>query len=61
MKLLLCAIDEKAEKLGLKIDVSKTKSLATSDSLLILKCKDKAIEKSMNLSASEVGLIITVK
>ena len=45
LQLLLDAIDEKAEKMGLAVNVSKTKSMATSDSPLILKCKNKTIEQ----------------
>ena len=45
LQLLLDAIDEKAEKVGLAVNVSKTKSMATSDSPLILKCKGKAIDQ----------------
>ena len=45
LKPLLDAIDEKAEKMGLGLNVSKTKSMATSDSPLILQCKDKTIEQ----------------
>ena len=45
MQLLLDTIDEKAVKLGLIVNPSKTNSMATSDSLLTLECKDKAIEQ----------------
>ena len=45
LQLLLDAIDQKSEKMGLVVNVSKIKSMATSDSPLILKCKDKTIEQ----------------
>ena len=44
LQLLLDSIDEKPEKMGLAVNVCKKKSMAKSDSPLILKYKDKTIE-----------------
>ena len=43
--MLLDAINEKAEKVGSTVNVSKKKSMATSDSPLTLECKDEAIKQ----------------
>ena len=44
LQLLLDAIDEKAEKVGFIVNVTRIKSMAASDSPLTMKCKDKPIE-----------------
>ncbi|KAK2713090.1 hypothetical protein QYM36_011699 [Artemia franciscana] len=49
LQLLLDAVDEKAEKIGFAANFIKTKIKATSDSPLILKCKDKTIEQVKEL------------
>ena len=45
LQMLLDTITDKAKKVGLTINVDKSKSMATSDSPLILKSKDKDIQK----------------
>ena len=60
LQLLLDAIDEKAEKMGLAVNVSKTKSMATSYSPLT-NAKIKLLSRSRNLNISGVGSNTMVK
>ena len=45
LQLLLDNVTDKAEKLGLIVNIDSSKSMATSNSPLILRCKDKDIQK----------------